>query len=467
MPTNYGGYGANGYGMGGYQNSQPQMQYMQSGGFGQQQPQMYSYGGQGAGSSYWQPRYNDTSSQGNGNQQAQQAMFAQTINMVNMMAAMMQQFMQMFMGGGQQQQSGQGQSQGQGQGNILGNLGLGNLLGAGGFNNISFDGMNNGGSNFGVINNGAGAGYGFPQNNGGTVINNPGGNPSNGQWINNGNGFSNISFDGTNNGGINIGIINNWNQPSGNSAADKQPPTPVYNGGKQAKFWGDPHLEGFDGEKYDVQGANNKFYDMLSDQNVQYNTKFESWGSGGATVVTQAGIQVGNDKVYYDRTMASPTVNGIAMQIPSGQNQVTAALDNGGSAIWNGTLLTVNTGEYSIGLEKKKNEANGDYLDSTIKINEGGPYKDLVAPQGLLGQTADNVPGQKNTGVDQGKQGGTVITGTVADYEVNGIWGTNDKNNRFGDQVAQTTLDNKGNVVQTTDKDGTVLFKQVPQTTTA
>lgn len=306
----------------------------------------------------------------------------------------------------------------------------------------------------------------------------------NGNTINYGNwggqlpngGYGNISFDGTNNGGINIGI-NYWNglppqqqtQPDqGPGNCPPTPPTcppppppvvpPSYDGGTNGQYWGDPHLVGFDGEKYDVQGAAGKTYNMISDQNFQYNTKFESFGTSGANVVSQAGIKVGNDQIYYDRTIAAPTFNGTAMQTGKA-----IKLDDGGNALWDGTTLKVNTKEYNVDIKKTLNATNGNYLDSNITINNGGPYQDFVSPHGLLGQTADGIKGAKNSGKDQGKQGGTVIDGTVADYEVSNIWDNNDKYNRFGVEIGKKITDSHGTVVKVLDKNGNVIYQKPTQ----
>jgi hypothetical protein len=231
---------------------------------------------------------------------------------------------------------------------------------------------------------------------------------------------------------------------------------PTYNGGGNGNYWGDPHLVGFDGEKYDVMGQPGKTYNMLSDEGVQYNTTFAKWGSQGATVISKAGIQVGDQKIYFDRSGDAPTINGQAMI--EGDD---VALPDGGSASWDGTKLTVKTQEYTIDLEAKDlGNPKGAYLESHVSINDGGPFSDFVAPHGLLGQTADGVAGQKDTGHDQGDQGGTVIDGTVADYEEADLWSHSDKFSRFGVQVdsVQTQTDADGNVIKTFDMNGNVLF---------
>jgi hypothetical protein len=73
-----------------------------------------------------------------------------------------------------------------------------------------------------------------------------------------------------------------------------------------------------------------------------------------------------------------------------------------------------------VGLKVSKDKGIN-YLDSTVKLL-GSPFADNVKPHGLIGQTADGIAGLKNTGIDQGKQGGTVIDGSIVDYEVQDLF---------------------------------------------
>lgn len=211
---------------------------------------------------------------------------------------------------------------------------------------------------------------------------------------------------------------------------------PAYNGGNSGRYWGDPHLVGFDGENYDVMGEGGNFYNMLSDKNVQYNTKFIDWGKPGKdgvqpTVIGEAGIQVGENLVYFDRGGGAPTVNGQPLT-----KYQKVDLGNGRFAEWNGDKLVVKTDEYTINLEVKEKDNKGGYLDSTVTINEGvNPHADGVKAHGLLGQTADGVEGHRvggdgNKNIE--KQGGSVIDGVVEDYQVTDLWDNNFKYNRFG-----------------------------------
>jgi hypothetical protein len=196
------------------------------------------------------------------------------------------------------------------------------------------------------------------------------------------------------------------------------PPPPPYSGGNSGCYWGDPHLVGFDGEKYDVMGQAGNTYNMLSDQSLQYNATFAQFGNSDvATVISDAGLQVGASKVSLDASSRVAQVDGQDMPL----NQV-VNLD-GGTALWDGSKLNVTNNEYSIDLTAQLDPNGTHYIDSTVNII-GDPFADGVKPHGLLGQTADGIEGQKNTGQDLGNQGGTVIDGTVNDYQVGGLFDT-------------------------------------------
>lgn len=200
---------------------------------------------------------------------------------------------------------------------------------------------------------------------------------------------------------------------------------------------GDPHFVGDDGEHYDVMGQAGKTYNILSDKDIQFNAQFQAYGNNGATTIGKAGIQVNQHKVELDAGADAPTVDGKKLEKDKPMD-----LGNGSTVTWDGTSMKLSTPDYDVTVTEN-HDGNGNYLDQTIKAKN--PYADGVNPHGLWGQTVDKDKAQKNTGHDQGNQGGTVIDGSVGDYETDGLWGTshNTDYNRF-DPNATTDISNDG-----------------------
>ena len=161
-------------------------------------------------------------------------------------------------------------------------------------------------------------------------------------------------------------------------------------------------------------GQKGKVYNILSDKGLQYNAEFSALKNNStATVITKAGITSGKDHLEYELN-STPKLNNTPLQ--SGKQYT---LDNGGSALWNGTLLNFSNKEYKIDLSTDPIHKQSMHSNVTIQ-SDVNPSADGVSPHGLLGQTADNVAGQ-HVGVKNAnilKQGGTVIDGTVSQYEV-------------------------------------------------
>jgi hypothetical protein len=165
-------------------------------------------------------------------------------------------------------------------------------------------------------------------------------------------------------------------------------------------------------------GKEGKVYNVLSDKGLQYNAKFvtpaNQKGNKNVTVIDKAGITSGKDQLEFDHGGTAPTLNGVALQ----KNKA-YTLDNNGHAKWDGSSLSFNNKEYEINLSNDPHDASA--ILSNVNIKKGAnPLADGVSPHGLLGQTADGVAGahkgKNNTG--DAKQGGTVIDGTVGQYEV-------------------------------------------------
>ncbi|EFO30780.1 Na-Ca exchanger/integrin-beta4 [Roseibium sp. TrichSKD4] len=260
-----------------------------------------------------------------------------------------------------------------------------------------------------------------------------------GAWNNGGNwggGHNHGDMGGANNGGGWNGGDNggNWN-PGGNwgnggnnggnwggngGGAKPMDPIKVENG----RIWGDPHFVGADGGNYDVQGEAGKTYNLLSDQGVQVNGRFDAWGGGGATVVGAMGISVGGNQIGFDKTGAL-TING--QPCNKGEHL-------GGDVKLEGNKVTIKAGEYTITIEARSPGQNG-WLD--INFRSDNAVADNVKPNGLWGVTVDGDGQARNGDRGAGAQGGGAIENAqgeivaqgdkeaVKEYEVGGLFDTN------------------------------------------
>lgn len=193
----------------------------------------------------------------------------------------------------------------------------------------------------------------------------------------------------------------------------------------------DPHFVGGDGEIYDFMGEPDKYYNILSDKRIQFNSKFTEWKGGQVkdgfkpTVMSEAGIQLNGKKIEFKVGSDGPTVDGVKLELNTPKD-----LGHGCTATWDGTNLTVTSPEYRIVITKVPNE-NGDYLNHEVTTIR--PYDDSVNPHGILGQTFDQNTEQKNTGntTNSTYQGGSVIDGSYTDYDVTDLWATDFSYNVF------------------------------------
>ena len=177
---------------------------------------------------------------------------------------------------------------------------------------------------------------------------------------------------------------------------------------------GDPHFKGGDGGRYDVQSEPGKVYNLLRDTNLNYNGKFEAWGSNGATVVGESAINVCDmsgsnySSVTFNKD-GTAKVNG--QELKDGQ---TVTLADGGTARKEGNKLIVTTAE---GYTITQTAMPGGYINSEVRTSSLGVATDNVLPGGLLGQTFDPDDIARNGKKGAGAQGEGAIEGVVQDYE--------------------------------------------------
>jgi len=65
-----------------------------------------------------------------------------------------------------------------------------------------------------------------------------------------------------------------------------------------AYLWGDPHLTGFDGNKFDFQGIHNKWFNLLSTEYLQLNGFFQPTCGQNGTHVTEIGLLVNGSRIH-------------------------------------------------------------------------------------------------------------------------------------------------------------------------
>lgn len=196
----------------------------------------------------------------------------------------------------------------------------------------------------------------------------------------------------------------------------------------KGRIWGDPHFIGADGGKYDVQGEAGKTYNLLSDDGFQMNGRFDAWGSGGATVVGEVGINAKGNRINVSGD-GSVTVNG--RELKDGER---VRLANGGFVKKDGDNITVKSGEWKVEFQAK-DSSRGDYLNMDVSTKNA--VADGVKPHGLLGQTFDGDGKARNGDKGKGAQGGGAIENLAMDqtergdkesiqsYEVSGLMDTN------------------------------------------
>ncbi len=173
---------------------------------------------------------------------------------------------------------------------------------------------------------------------------------------------------------------------------DPEEPEPMDPIAATGRIWGDPHFIGADGGKYDIQGQPGKIYNLLSDQGVQVNGKFEKWGDGGATVVGELGVSIGAERVLIGKDGA--------LEI-NGETIAEDGVYLDGLVTKKGPHIDVTAKEYTLSVEAKR-FINIDFASSNV-------VSDSVRPHGLWGQSADGDGEARDGAKGKGAQGGGAI----------------------------------------------------------
>ncbi len=215
------------------------------------------------------------------------------------------------------------------------------------------------------------------------------------------------------------------------------------------RVWGDPHFEDGEGGKYDVQGEAGKTYNILSDEGLQVNAKFDQWGGEGSgkTTMGEVGITIGDDQVSFDKT-GELMING--EEAGEGSH-----LD--GAVTLEDGKLSVKTDEYSFDVEVQEHP-KGDHLNIE-NIQSENANADGIMPGGLWGGTVDADTEARNGDRGAGTQGGGAIEDVdgnvtargdkeaVKSYEVEDLFDTGfEDHNKFSSEPEVTTESVEGDI---------------------
>jgi hypothetical protein len=155
-----------------------------------------------------------------------------------------------------------------------------------------------------------------------------------------------------------------------------EPPAAKREGTTTGRVWGDPHFEGFDGEKFDFMGKAGSTYNILKDRGINFNAEFGKFGDGNATVMKKVGLEICGNQLEWSAN-GKPTLNG--RELKEGES---FDLGGGQTVKMEGGVLKFKLFEYEFEI---KQEGSGDkaYFDmNNVKLKGDG------VAGGLLGLTA-------------------------------------------------------------------------------
>jgi len=232
--------------------------------------------------------------------------------------------------------------------------------------------------------------------------------------------------------------------------------------------FGDVHFSGFEGERFDFQGEPNKFYNVISDFNLQVNAYFRRWNNTNGTVMERIGFKIGTRMSNY--TLLEMDEYGLTMidgcelkekrYFPLGVKnyqgyvEVTDQFEGYGDDIpdirnagtFEGACMLVNIGNYKfkvvLSSEPVSSPDEDPYFVNLVSEIKGKNLR----PHGIVGQTAD-FDGKPRIPTDD--QGGGIIEGTYQDYEVSSLFADDFKFNRFGKSLRKYTATPKKDKLHT------------------
>jgi len=201
---------------------------------------------------------------------------------------------------------------------------------------------------------------------------------------------------------------------------------------------GDPHFTGLHGEKYDVTGKPNTWFNIISSPSFQYNAYFEAACADKPwmTAISAIALKINTHTVFINTT-GSALVDGKIIPIAPWNQATSFGADGSLAHPWE-NFFHIETPVVSLTFERHM-------IDPTIQkpgmVYYGQDclvgyfntaFKDVntsVPMHGLLGQTSHH--NHKSPVVTIGKEGEGEIEGTFKDYIVSGPFASDFKYNLF------------------------------------
>lgn len=197
-----------------------------------------------------------------------------------------------------------------------------------------------------------------------------------------------------------------------------------------ASVSGDPHFHGRFGETYDVRGEANEVFNILSDHNMQLNTRYVSGCRSHSTVLGELGLLFNEQELYFSADEA--TLGGERMDVGR-RHYLGEAKESWAEMQPNDQLLIV-TPDYSLRfLRTQSKKCDLKHVDMQLHFRN-----EEARPHGLLGQTARESPMAKRDVHGRIDQGQEILEGEWHHYKVaeKDLFGTEFRYNRYGNSEA-------------------------------
>lgn len=203
-------------------------------------------------------------------------------------------------------------------------------------------------------------------------------------------------------------------EPPGRPERPNRPPPPIVAAGETARVYGDPHFQGGDGGKFDVQGRPGETYNLLSDAGLTFHGTFR--GDKRVTFVRSTDLTVtgraGTSRVHVNAKKNLYLVDG--KELPRGKSAVMA--DGGKTTRTGKRELRTRTRE---GYEIVQHDKGG-HIDAEVHTGKRGVHHGQM-PTGLMGHTFDADDKARDGKKGHGAQGEGAIDGVYTDYAVAGF----------------------------------------------